>query len=185
MTKGIKRKSSKPKSTTTKDSKSIEDTILELEQRIQELVAGHPAIRAIERGELPDDEQLIDLERALRRELWDGELELTPDNILKAYAFKVGSLLQFLQRLLDLPDLPDYQDVVRSQFEKYIAAHTFTGNQIRFLRTVESMFVRKRSLKLPDLYEPPLSRFGADAVDRWFTKDDVKELLDFARQLAA
>ena len=163
----------------------VEEYRRRVEQRIQELVAGHPAIRAIERGEPPDDEQLIDLERALRRELWDGELELTPDNIRKAYAFKVGSLLQFLQRLLDLPDLPDYQDVVRSQFEKYIAAHTFTGNQVRFLRTVESVFLRKRYLKLPDLYEPPLSRFGANAVDRWFTEDDVKELLDFARQLAA
>jgi len=37
MTKGIKRKSAKPKSTKTKDAKSAEDTILELEQRIQEL----------------------------------------------------------------------------------------------------------------------------------------------------
>jgi hypothetical protein len=36
---------------------------------------------------------------------------------------------------------------------------------------------------LTDLYEPPLTRFGADAVERWFTTGQVSEMLAFVETL--
>jgi len=35
-----------------------------------------------------------------------------------------------------------------------------------------------------DLYEPPLDMFGADAVERWFTENEVTEMVEFANRLA-
>jgi type I restriction enzyme R subunit len=87
----------------------------------------------------------------------------------------VDSLLEFLRYLLDLEGLPAYQDIVTRQ--------PFNADQIRFLRVVQNVFLQKRRLELADLYEPPLTRFGADAVERWFTEDRVNELLTFIETL--
>jgi type I restriction enzyme R subunit len=96
----------------------------------------------------------------------------------------VGSLLEFLRRLLEIDGMPDYEEVVRRQFEGYIAGHPFSADQIRFLRAVQNVFLQKRRLELADLYDPPLTSFGDDAVERWFSKDEVDEMLTFVRSLA-
>jgi hypothetical protein len=38
---------------------------------------------------------------------------------------------------------------------------------------------------LANLYEPPLDMFGADAVERWFTQNEVEEIVKFTNRLAA
>lgn len=34
------------------------------------------------------------------------------------------------------------------------------------------------------LYEPPLDMFGADAVERWFTEKEVREVVEFVSKLS-
>ena len=157
----------------------VEEYRQRVERRILDLVATHPTIEAIDRGELVTDRQLIELERTLRQELGGGDVELSEANIRKAYGLKVGSLLEFLRRLLEIEDIPDYGDIVRRQFEGYIAGHPFNADQIRFLRAVQNVFLQRRRLELADLYEPPLTSFGDGAVERWFTTDEVDEMLAF------
>ena len=36
----------------------------------------------------------------------------------------------------------------------------------------------------PAPHEPPLDMFGADAVERWFTENEVDELVEFTGKLA-
>ena len=155
-----------------------------VEKRINELVANHPAIQAMQRGEIPDDWQLIDLERTLRQELGSGDAEVNETLIRKAYGLKVGSLLAFLRAVLGLDVLPDYDEVVQRQFEAFIRQHNYNANQINFMRAVENVFLQKRHLQRADLYDEPLSRFGDDAVDRWFTPREVEEVLEFAERLS-
>lgn len=154
-----------------------------VEKRINELVANHPAIQAIQRGEMPDDWLLIDLERTLRQELGSGDAEVNETLIRKAYGLKVGSLLAFLRAVLGLDILPDYDEVVQRQFEAFIQRHNYNANQINFMRAVENVFLQKRHLQRADLYDEPLSRFGDDAVDRWFTPREVEEVLELAQKL--
>jgi type I restriction enzyme R subunit len=162
----------------------VEEYRRRVEQRILDLAAGHPTIEAIDRGEPVTDLQLIELERTLRQELGGGEVELSEANIRKAYGLKVGSLLEFLRRLLEIEGIPDYGDIVRRQFEEYIAGHPlFNADQIRFLRAVQNVFLQKRHLELADLYDPPLTRFGQDAVERLFTTKEVDEVLAFVDTL--
>lgn len=61
--------------------------------------------------------------------------------------------------------------------------HNYNADQIRFLRAVQSVFLQKRHLETADLYEPPLDMFGADAVERLFTKEDISEMVEFSKQL--
>ena len=161
----------------------VEEYRQRVEERILDLVASHPTIEAIDRGDPVTDWQLIELERTLRQQLANGDLELTEDNIRKAYALKVGSLLEFVRRLLEIEAIPDYADIVRRRFEEYIASHPFSADQIRFLRVMQNVFLQRGRLALADLYEPPLSSFGQDAIDRWFTPVEVDEVLAFVDTL--
>ncbi len=43
---------------------------------------------------------------------------------------------------------------------------------------------QKRCLEMADLYEAPLTNFGADAVDRWFSEGEISEMLALAARLA-
>jgi type I restriction enzyme, R subunit len=154
-----------------------------VERHILNLVEKDPVLQCIARGEGVDDFQLLDLERVLRRELSEGEIELNLDNIHKAYGIKVESLLEFLRQVLDLDAIPGYTDLVLRLFGRFITAHTYNANQITFLKAVQNVFLQKRSLALEDFYRAPLTNFGADAVDRWFSPDEVDEILAFTGQL--
>ncbi|MEG4489085.1 type I restriction-modification enzyme R subunit C-terminal domain-containing protein [Microcoleus sp. D2_18a_B4] len=103
----------------------------------------------------------------------------------KAFNLKVNSLLSFLRELFEIEALPDYQEVVRRNFEDFIAQRQFNANQIWFLRAVQNVFLKKRPFEVADLYEEPLNRFGEDAVELWFTKKQVDDLIKFTAQFAA
>ena len=90
-----------------------------------------------------------------------------------------------MRELFEIEALPDYQDVVRRNFEDFIAQRQFNSNQIQFLRAVQNVFLKNRRLEVPDLYEAPLDKFGEDAVERWFTQEEVDELIEFTEKLAA
>ena len=155
-----------------------------VEQRILERVAEHPTIKAIQQGQKIDDWQLLELERTLTRELGEGDLEVTPENLKKVFAHTADSFLGLVRQVLDMQYLPDYKDVVARQFEDYITRHKYNADQIRFLRAVQSVFLQKRRLEAADLYEPPLDMFGADAVERWFSQEQVAEVLQFVDTLS-
>jgi len=156
-----------------------------VEQRILALVGNHPTIKAIQNGEKIDDWQLLELERTLTRELGEGDLEVTPENLKKVFAHTADSFLGLVRQVLDMAYLPDYKDVVARQFESYVIQHNYNADQIRFLRAVQSVFLQKRHLETADLYEPPLDMFGADAVERWFTEKEVEEVVSFVKKLEA
>jgi type I restriction enzyme, R subunit len=98
---------------------------------------------------------------------------------------KVGSLLEFLRNLFELETIPDYKEIVRRQFEDYIAGHQFNADQIRFLRAVQSVLLQKHHLELLDLYAEPFTNFGDDAVERLFTTDQLNDILVFTDTIAA
>ncbi|HEY9629971.1 MAG TPA: DEAD/DEAH box helicase family protein [Coleofasciculaceae cyanobacterium] len=156
-----------------------------VERKVLELVESHPTIAAIRNGEAVNDLQLVALERTLRQELGGSNLQLTESNIRKAFNLQVGSLLGFLRSLLELEALSDYETVVQRNFEQYIAERQYNADQIQFLRAVQNVFLQKRRIEMADLYDEPLDRFGEDAVERWFTEQDVQELLALTERLAA
>ena len=105
-----------------------------------EIVETHPTIAAIRNGEAVTDLQLVALERILRQELGGPNVHFSESNIRKAFNLKVNSLLSFLRELFEIEALPDYQDVVRRNFEDFIAQRQFNSNQIQFLRALQNVF---------------------------------------------
>jgi type I restriction enzyme R subunit len=163
----------------------VEEYRQRVEGKVLEIVENHPTIAAIRNGEAVTDLQLVALERTLRQELGGGNVQLSESNIRKAFNLKVNSLLAFLRELMEIEALPDYQEVVRRNFEEFISQRQFNANQIRFLRAVQNVFLKNRRLEVADLYEEPLDRFGEDAVERWFSEEQVDELIEFTERLVA
>ena len=77
------------------------------------------------------------------------------------------------RHLLALDAIPDYPQVVQRGFEQHIQVHNYNAEQIRFLRSVQEVFLAKRTLVEADLYDPPLTSFGRNAVERFFTPQEI------------
>ena len=128
---------------------------------------------------------MIDLERTLQRELGRDDIQLSSRSIKVAYGMKVNNFLAFIRRLLAIDAISEYPQVVRRAFERHIQAHNYNAEQIRFLRSVQEVFLAKRTLVEADLYEPPLTNFGRNAVERFFTPHEIGDLLHLTQSLAA
>ncbi|MGI8494709.1 MAG: type I restriction-modification enzyme R subunit C-terminal domain-containing protein, partial [Pyrinomonadaceae bacterium] len=157
-----------------------------VEQKVNDLVENHPTVQAIRRGETVSDEQLIALEKVLRKTLSAADVQLTKDNIRKAYGFRVNSFLGFVRHLLEIESLPNYETIVARKFEEFAAQHNYNNDQLNFLRALQSEFLRKDKLELADLYaSKAIERFGNNAVDRYFTENDKAKILQFTQKIAA
>ena len=70
-------------------------------------------------------------------------------------------------------------------YEHFISQHNYSANMIRFLRSVQSVFLQKRHLETANLYDAPaIVGFGQDAVEKWFTEKKVEEVVEFANKLS-
>lgn len=155
-----------------------------VEARAMSIIAAHPAIKAIRNGQPVENAALLELERALHQELGE-DLHLTQGNIAKAYGWKVKDFLTFVRLLLELDCLPDYESIVKDAFDQHIQARQYNGDQLRFLRAAQNVFLERRKLENSDLYDKPFTAFGLNAADRLFTPTDITQLLDLTSQLAA
>jgi type I restriction enzyme R subunit len=46
------------------------------------------------------------------------------------------------------------------------------------------VFLQKRHLETADLYDAPaIVGFGQDAVERWFTDDEIQNMVEFANRM--
>jgi type I restriction enzyme R subunit len=163
----------------------IEEYKRRVDARVLQIVEKHPALAALREGRDVTDDQLVDLERTLHRELGRDDIQLSSRNIRIAYGLRVDNFLAFLRHLLALDAIPDYSQVVRRGFEQHIQAHNYNAEQIRFLRSVQEVFLAKRTLIEADLYDPPLTNFGRNAVERFFTPQEIGDLLHLTQSLAA
>ncbi len=105
--------------------------------------------------------------------------------MLKAFGVRVGSLTDFLKYVFKLETLPSYEQIVRKAFDAFILEHNYSAGQTRFLRTVQTVFLQKRKLKEADLYEAPFTNFGSNAVKKFFTQQEIEELMELTKKLAA
>lgn len=163
----------------------VEEYRKRVEIKIEQLAAQHPVITKLKNNQPVTLAELISLEATLETEFSTPELELSEDNLLKAYGVRVGSLTDFLKHILHLEQLPGWNEIVKFAFDAFILEHNYNADQTRFLRTVQNVFVQKRKLEQDDLYEAPFTNFGVNAVEKLFSEGEVNDLLELVKRLAA
>lgn len=163
----------------------VEEYKKKVEERIEQIASQHPVIQRLKNGEAVNTDDLLQLETTLETELSTDELNLNEDNMLKAFGVRVGSLTDFLKHVLKLEALPSYEQIVRKAFDAFILEHNYNADQTRFLRTVQTVFMQKRKLEEADLYDAPFTNFGSNAVEKYFTPEEIEELMELTKKLAA
>jgi type I site-specific restriction endonuclease len=109
--------------------------------------------------------------------------ELTRKEMIDPQLEQAGWYLRDHSRVnIEIP-LDGYDAEPWNGVSDYFFQHNYNADQIRSLRAVHGAFLQKRHLETADLYEPPLDMFGADAVKRWFTENEVKDVISFVEQL--
>lgn len=110
----------------------------------------NPLIRKIMDGEGVTSEELLEIEKKLK------ELNpmLTIDNIQQQQDF-----ILFLRGLLDIKGLPDPQEMIKWEFDKYVASKNehYNSEQLKFLRLLEQVFARAKHIELKSFAEHPLA----------------------------
>ena len=167
----------------------VEEYRKRVDQRILDITDGHAALIALRTGQEPTREALIDLERVLNNALGTPEIAFNDKVARQVYGLKWGNRIGFLglvRHVLSLDALPDYAAVVAHAFEDHITSHRYTGDQIRFLRAVQDVFLDNGYLTEADLYDAPtLSAFGRNAVERFFGPAGARSLVRMTEELAA
>jgi type I restriction enzyme R subunit len=151
-----------------------------IERRIKKLAAGHPTIIKIERNEAISEEDLQKLEQTLN----SPELYITEEVLQKVYKQHKGTLVDFVKKILGLYEFPEPEKEIEEAFKTFMIEKNYlNADQVNFLRTIQTVFTKKRHIELSELYEPPFTNFGPKAPIPLFRKEELDEVLKMCKNL--
>lgn len=151
-----------------------------VEKRIKQLIEEHPTIKKIKRDEVLNEEDLKNLEKTLN----SPELYITEEVLQKAYGQHKGTLVQFIKKILGLYEFPDAKKRIQEAFKAFIIEKNYlNSDQVNFLRTIQTVFIKKHHIEYSDLFEPPFTNFGVNAPIPLFNVDELKEAIQLCNRL--
>ncbi|MDA8055781.1 MAG: DEAD/DEAH box helicase family protein [Thermoplasmatales archaeon] len=151
-----------------------------VERWIKKLAESHPTIQKIMRDQAVNEEDLKRLENTLNR----PELFVTEENLQKIFKQSEGSLVEFIKKVLGLYEFPEPEQKVKEAFKTFMIEKNYlSGDQVNFLRTIESVFIKKHHIEYSDLYEPPFTNFGPKSPTPLMKDDDINEILNMCKTL--
>src|SRR3989339_132318 len=155
--------------------------IEKVEKKIKELAKSNPTIRKIEEDKPLTEKDLEQLEKTLN----SPELFVTEEVLQKAYEKSKGTLVQFIKKILGLYDFPEPEKVIEEEFKTFMVSNNnvFSADQINFLRTLMTVFSKKKHIEYADFFEAPFTNFGTDAPVPLFSEEQLKDMVDFCNKL--
>ena len=135
------------------------DTVLKVEKEIMQIkedpdyqyfINSNKLLKKIKDGEGVTSEEILEIEKQLK--------ELNPtftiENIQRDKDF-----ILFLRELLEIKGLPDPQEMIKWEFDKYVASKNehYNSEQLKFLRFLEQVFIRAKHIELKNFAEHPLA----------------------------
>jgi type I restriction enzyme, R subunit len=149
-----------------------------VEAYIRNLADKQPALIKLKNGE-PLNEPEIE---ALSETLNQADLFITEDVLRDVYQQPSVNLPDFMKHILDITRLPDWEDQIKTAFDKFIQEHGFmSASQINFLRAIRSAVSRHAKITREMLHKAPLSRVGR--VENLFKPQEIEEIIHFANNL--
>jgi len=158
----------------------VKTYIEKVEQRIKEIAEKHPTILKIRKNEVLTEEDLRNLERTLN----SPELYITEEVLQKAFKQNEGTLVQFIKNVLGMYSFPDPKKKIEDAFKTFMIEKNYlNADQVNFLRTIQTVFVKKHHIEYSDLFEPPFTNFGVTAPIPLFQDEDLKEVIQLCTDL--
>ena len=155
--------------------------IEKVEKKIKELAKSNPTIKKIEEDKPLTEKDLEQLEKTLN----SPELFVTEEVLQKAYEKSKGTLVQFIKKILGLYDFPEPEKVIEEEFKTFMVSNNnvFSADQINFLRTLMTVFSKKKHIEYADFFEAPFTNFGTYAPVPLFSEEQLKEMVDLCNKL--
>jgi type I restriction enzyme R subunit len=152
-----------------------------VEDRIKKLADEHPAILKIKNNEMLTESDLRDLELTLN----NPELYITEDVLQKVYTQNKGTLVQFVKNILGLYKFPDPAVRIKDAFDTYIIENSrhYSADQLNFIRTVQTVFSKKKHIEYSELYDAPFTNFGINAPMPMFTENELNDFINICGTL--
>lgn len=119
---------------------------------------------------------LSDLELTLN----NPELYITEDVLQKVFSQNKGTLVQFIKNILGLYKFPDPKERIRDAFNTYIIENSrhYSADQLNFIRTVQTVFSRKKHIEYTELFDAPFTNFGINAPMPMFTENELNDFIN-------
>ncbi len=163
------------------------DYVLSYREKVEKKVLGladkNLALQKLKQNKPISEKDLQDLEDDLN----SPELYITEENLRKTYGKPYVNLVQFLKFILGIYKFPEPEEMVNESFQTYIverdSREKLSADQLRFLRTVRSVFAKKKHIEYNDFFEPPFTSFGLDAAIRLFKEDELRGIVEHFNQL--
>ena len=158
------------------------DVVLKVEKEImqvrenpeyQSFIYSNKLLKKIKDGEGVTSQELLEIEKQLRElnSTWTIEnIQQTKDFVL------------FLRELIELKGLSDPQEMIKWEFDKYVASKNehYNSEQLKFLRFLEQVFVRAKHIELKNFAEHPLVEGRPLDV---FTKEQLEVIVQRCNKL--
>lgn len=150
-----------------------------VEKRVRKLAEENPTLQKIKRNEVLTESDLKNLEGTLN----GPELYVTEDILQKAYKQSNGTFVQFIKKILGLYEFPDPQEKIREAFRAFIVEKNYlNSDQVNFIRTLQTVFMKKHHVEYNDLFELPFRNLVA-VPTRLFKEEDLKEAIQLCNNL--
>lgn len=152
-----------------------------VEKKIKELAEKDPTIKKIQDDKVLTESDLHKLENTLN----SPELFITEENLQKVYEQSKGTLTQFIKKVLGMYEFPEPEQRIEEEFKTFMISNNqlYSADQINFLRTLQTVFSKKKHIEYDDLFEAPFTNFGTNAPTPLFTEEQLKGMVDLCKKL--
>ena len=152
---------------------------LKVEDKIQRLIQESSAVKKIMKDEPLTENDLTELESSLSR----IGVGITEESVQTHYPRE--TLVDLVKTVLGLGRGPDAKKLVEDAFQTYMIENNkhYNADQLNFIRTLETVFLRKKKIDMADLWEAPFSNFGINAPTPMFEESDLKDFIDLCHGL--
>ncbi len=153
-----------------------------LEAYVRDLAERNPVLQKIRSNEEVSSSEIHKLAKLLEEQ----SLHVTEDVLRKVYDHKTARFIQFMRHILGLEKLEPWSETVTAAFDAFIAEHnTLTELQVRFLQTLKTFILQTGKVDRRHLIEAPFTFIHPQGIRGVFKTDEIEELMNFMKKLAA
>ncbi|WP_245618872.1 type I restriction-modification enzyme R subunit C-terminal domain-containing protein [Methanogenium cariaci] len=157
--------------------------VKKVEERIREMATEDPVIQKIANDEAITETDLTRLEETLTDA---GGVNINEEVLQKGYRQpRGGTLVDFIKSVLGLYRAPDPKKKIDEAFQTFMAENNkhYTADQLHFIRTIQTVFMRKKHIDMTDLWDAPFTNFGINAPLPMFDEGDLRAFIGICQGL--
>lgn len=153
-----------------------------VEDTIRELVKTNRALQKLTMGYELTDMEIEELAQIFKK-MYPN---VTEEILRQVYDNHHASFIQFIKHILGIEPVATFTETISSAFDEFIRTHnTFGQKQIQFLMTLKSFILQTGKIEKKDLINPPFTQLHPQGIRGLFKPEEIEEIIQYFRNIAA